>query len=87
MKKEIETVILSYQDKLSPSLLQEVMEEMPDSVSKKEAEEIMTELLNTIKKAKVATIFQSFMVLTKLMPTFQMKNDRVMILMLRLMEN
>ena len=54
MKKEIENLIIEYQEKLSPLLLQKAKAEMPDSVSKKDATKIMDGIVKAINKAKVA---------------------------------
>lgn len=54
MKKEIESLILSYSDKLSPALLEKAVTEMPEKATKKEAEQIMEKIIEAVKKAKVA---------------------------------
>jgi DNA-directed RNA polymerase subunit A" len=54
MKKEIETLILNFQDKLSPALIEKAMNEIPDSVSKKDAEKIMSRVMDAVERAKVA---------------------------------
>ncbi|MAG60848.1 DNA-directed RNA polymerase subunit A'' [archaeon] len=54
MKKEIETLISSFKDRLSPTIIEKAMNEIPTTVSKKDAEEIMNLILKATVKAKVA---------------------------------
>lgn len=54
MKKEIESLIQSYSDKLSPFLIEKAMQEIPTTASKKDATEIMELLLTAARSALVS---------------------------------
>ena len=53
MKAEQEKIIESYADKLPPSIILEITENLPGNISKEKTQEILTRINEVYQKAKI----------------------------------